>query len=350
MSQSLEHVGVNEPNGGSTKTPLILKVVRFREFAILFALIVVFVATSLKNTSFASTASVQGLLAGPAVIILIAIGETLVIITRNVDLTVGSVLGLSAYLVGDLYVHYPHTPVIIALLFGVVVGSVCGVVTGAIVAYARVPSLAVTLGLLYMIRGIDAVIVNAVQINSNNLPGGFINVGANNFLGIPILMWIAIIVVAVVGYFMRNFRAAREMYAIGSNPEAALLAGIPIQRRIFSAFVVSGALAGLAGALWLAEFATVGSTAGTGYELDAVAAAVVGGVAIFGGSGTVLGAALGALFLNTINQALVAAGVSSFWDLAVAGLLLVLAIAFDRYLIVRSERVLRVEGRQRGRH
>jgi rhamnose transport system permease protein len=212
------------------------------------------------------------------------------------------------------------------LLFGVVVGSACGVVTGAIVAYARVPSLAVTLGLLYMIRGIDAVIVNAVQINSNNLPGGFINVGANNFLGIPILMWIAIVVVAVVGYFMRNFRAAREMYAIGSNPEAALLAGIPIQRRIFSAFVVSGALAGLAGALWLAEFATVGSTAGTGYELDAVAAAVVGGVA------------------------LVAAGVSSFWDLAVAGLLLVLAIAFDRYLIVRSERVLRVEGRQRGRH
>lgn len=350
MSQSLDAAGVNELKGDGAKQPLILKLVRFREFAILFALIVVFVVTSLKNTSFAGTASIQGLLAGPAVIILIAIGETLVIITRNVDLTVGSVLGLSAYLVGDLYVHYPHTPVILALLFGIVVGAACGVITGAIVAYARVPSLAVTLGLLYIIRGVDAVVVNAVQINSNSLPEGFINVGANNFIGIPILMWIAIIVVAVVGYVMRNYRAAREMYAIGSNPEAALLAGIPIQRRIFSAFVVSGALAGLAGALWLAEFATVGSTAGTGYELDAVAAAVVGGVAIFGGSGTVLGAALGALFLNTINQALVAGGVSSFWDLAVAGLLLVLAIAFDRYLIVRSERVLRVEGRKRGRH
>jgi rhamnose transport system permease protein len=350
VSQSLDAAGVNELKGDGAKQPLILKLVRFREFAILFALIVVFVVTSLKNTSFAGTASIQGLLAGPAVIILIAIGETLVIITRNVDLTVGSVLGLSAYLVGDLYVHYPHTPVILALLFGIVVGAACGVITGAIVAYARVPSLAVTLGLLYIIRGVDAVVVNAVQINSNSLPEGFINVGANNFIGIPILMWIAIIVVAVVGYVMRNYRAAREMYAIGSNPEAALLAGIPIQRRIFSAFVVSGALAGLAGALWLAEFATVGSTAGTGYELDAVAAAVVGGVAIFGGSGTVLGAALGALFLNTINQALVAGGVSSFWDLAVAGLLLVLAIAFDRYLIVRSERVLRVEGRKRGRH
>jgi rhamnose transport system permease protein len=326
------------------KTSLILRIVRFREFAILLALIVLFVATTIKNTSFASSSSVQGLLAGPAVIILIAIGETIVVVTRNVDLTVGSVLGLSAYLVGDLYVHYPHTPVIVALLFGIAIGAVCGVVTGVIVAYARVPSLAVTLGLLYIIRGLDAVIVNAVQINATSLPKSFIDVGANNIIGIPILMWIAVIVVAIVGYAMRNFRATREMYAIGSNPDAAVLAGIPVQRRVFSAFVVSGALAGLAGALWLAEFATVGSTAGTGYELDAVAAAVVGGVAIFGGSGTVLGAALGALFLNTINQALVAGGVSSFWDEAVAGLLLVSAVAFDRYLVVRSERVLRVEG------
>ena len=349
MSQHLDEAVAGDASA-TTKTPLILKLVRFREFAILLALILVFVGTSLKNTSFASTSSIQGLLSGPAVIILIAVGETLVIITRNVDLTVGSVVGLSAYLVGDVYVHFPHTPVLVALLVGIVVGAACGVVTGTIVAYARVPSLAVTLGLLYIIRGLDAVIVNAVQINATSLPAGFIGVGANNFIGIPIMMWIAIIVVAVVGYAMRNLRATREMYAIGSNPEAALLAGIPVQRRIFSAFVISGTLAGLAGALWLAEFATVGSTAGAGYELDAVAAAVVGGVAIFGGSGTVLGAALGALFLNTINQALVAGGVSSFWDQAVAGLLLVLAIALDRYLVVRSERVLRVEGRDRGRH
>ncbi len=112
------------------------------------------------------------------------------------------------------------------------------------------------------------------------------------------------IVVAIAGYAMRSFRASRDLYAIGSNPEAAALAGVPIGRRVFTAFLISGALAGLGGALFLAEFATVDATGGTGYELLVVSAVVVGGVAIFGGSGTVLGAALGALLLNTINQAL----------------------------------------------
>ena len=124
--------------------------------------------------------------------------------------------------------------------------------------------------------------------------------------------------------------AGRDLYAIGSNPEAATLAGIPAGKRVFTAFVVSGALAGLGGVLFLAEFATVASTGGTGYELHVVAAVVVGGVAIFGGSGTVVGAALGALLLNTINQALVAAKVSAFWNQAIAGALLLAAIAFDR--------------------
>jgi len=138
---------------------------------------------------------------------------------------------------------------------------------------------------------------------------------------------------------MRSFRAGRDLYAIGSNPDAATLAGVPSGRRVFTAFVVSGGLAGLGGALFLAQFATVNATGGSGYELNVVAAVVVGGVAIFGGSGTVFGAALGALLLNTINQALVAAKVSAFWNQAVAGALLLAAIAFDRWLSLRVERL-----------
>ncbi len=327
---------------------LVTKILRFRELAIVVAILLVFVVTYFKNSSFASTASIQQMLSGPSIIMLLAVGETLVIITRNVDLSVGSVLGLSAYLVGDLFVHFPGMPVPLALLMGLLIGLVCGVVNGVVVAYARVPALVVTLGMLYIIRGIDAIIVNGVQIQPSSIPQSFVNLGAGAVLGIPYLFIIAVVVVVFVGYVMRTFRPARDLYAIGSNPEAAVLAGVRVQRRVFSAFAISGALAGLGGALWLAEFATVASTAGTGYELDVVAAVVVGGVAIFGGSGTVLGAGLGALLLNTIDQALVAARVSSFWNQAVAGALLLVAIAFDRYVSVRAERILRVEGAHHG--
>jgi len=329
-------------------TSLFMKILKFRELAIVVAILLVFALTYFKNSSFASAASIQQMLSGPSIIIMLAVGETLVIVTRNVDLSVGSVLGLSAYLVGDLFVHYPTMPVALALLIGLLIGLVCGVVNGVIVAYARVPALVVTLGMLYIIRGIDAIVVNGVQILPSQIPQSFVNLGSGSFIGIPYLFWIAAVAVAIVGYMMRTFRPARDLYAIGSNPEAAVLAGVRVPRRVFSAFAISGALAGLGGALWLAEFATVASTAGSGYELNVVAAVVVGGVAIFGGSGTVLGAALGALLLNTIDQALVASRVSSFWNQAVAGMLLLAAIAFDRYVSVRAEKILRVEGAHRG--
>ena len=218
---------------------------------------------------------------------------------------------------------------------------------GVIVAYARVPSLVVTLGMLYIVRGVDAIVVNGHQIDPSSIPQSFVNFGSNNVLGIPILFIVAVVAVAIVGYAMRSFRAARDLYAIGSNPDAAVLAGIPVQRRIFSAFAISGALAGLGGALYLAQLATVSSVAGTGYELNVVAAVVVGGVAIFGGSGTVLGAALGALLLNTINGALDTANIAQFWHQAIAGAMLLAAIAFDRFVVLRTDRVLRVEGAQR---
>ena len=147
---------------------------------------------------------------------------------------------------------------------------------------------------------------------------------------------------------MRSFRSSRDLYGIGSNPDAAVLAGIPAGRRVFTAFLISGSLAGLAGALFLALHAQIDVSGGTGYELAVIAAVVVGGVAIFGGSGTVLGAALGAVLLNTINQALVASRISAFWNGAIAGGLLLAAIAFDRWLSLRVARSLQsAEGAHR---
>jgi rhamnose transport system permease protein len=320
---------------------------RAREFGIALLIVVVVALTTLNNHHFLSRNSIEQLLSGAALIALLGVGETLVIVTRNVDLSVGSVLGLAAYVVGDLF-KYHHIPVWLGFLVGIVVGVACGAVNGFVVAVLRVPSLVVTLGMLYVIRGIDGVIVNGDRIDPDSIPNSFAAIGYKDLFGVPWLAIIVVVVIAVAGYAMRSYRASRELYAIGSNPDAAALAGIPIQRRVFTAFLLSGGLAGAAGALFLALHTQIDNSGGLGYELTVVSAVVVGGVAIFGGSGTVVGAGLGALLLNTINQALVASRISAFWNEAIAGALLLAAIAFDRWLLLRNTRRLQTaEGAHR---
>jgi rhamnose transport system permease protein len=328
-------VAERETTTGAT----VLNVLRAREVGIAILIVVVVLVTAINNHHFIDSNSIQQLLSGAALIALLGVGETLVIVTRNVDLSVGSVLGLSAYIVGDLF-KYHHIPVWSGFVIGTLIGVVAGAVNGFIVTVMRVPSLVVTLGMLYVIRGIDGVFVSGDRIDPENIPSAFTAVGYKNVFGIPWLAIIVAIVVVVVGYAMRSFRASRDLYAIGSNPDAAALAGIPIERRVFTAFVISGTLAGLAGALFLALHTQIDNSGGLGYELSVVAAVVVGGVAIFGGSGTVVGAALGALLLNTISQALVASRISAFWNQAIAGALLLAAIAFDRWLSLRVTRSL----------
>lgn len=314
---------------------------RARELGIAVVIVLVFLATTAHNHAFAGAGSIQQLLTGASLIALLGVGETLVVVTRNVDLSVGSVVGLSAYTVGDVFKAHPHFPILLGFVLGMAVGAVVGSINGLITTVFRVPSLVVTLAMLYIVRGVDGVIVNGVTIDPGSIPRSFTEVGYRTILGVPWLAIIVAVVVAVVGYAMRSFRASRDLYAIGSNPQAADLAGVPAGRRVFTAFLISGALAGLAGALFLAQHAQIDVTGGTGYELTVVSAVVVGGVVIFGGSGTVLGAALGALLLNTINQALTASRVSSFWNEAIAGALLLAAIAFDRWLAARTARSLR---------
>jgi rhamnose transport system permease protein len=321
---------------------------RFRELGIVLALVLVVGGTTIDNHRFLSTTNVQQVLSSASIIALLAIGETIVIITRNVDLSIGSVLGISAYASGTLYVHHPHVSLVVVFLLALAIGAACGILNGLVVTVARVPSLVVTLGTLYIIRGIDGAWAGGNQVNASMLPNSFNKIGYGTILGVPYLALIAIVAVAIATYAMRSFRTARDLYAIGSDPDAARLAGIPVGARVFLAFVLSGAIAGLAGAVWLSYYASVDAIAGVGYEFQVITAVVVGGVAIFGGSGTVLGAALGALLLNAINSALVVVNVSSFWSQALAGALLVGAIAFDRLVAVRVAPVLRSRRRARG--
>jgi rhamnose transport system permease protein len=319
-----------------------------RELGVLLAIVlVVAIATGINGKFLFSVDGAQNLLLTPSILAILAIAEAFVIVTKNIDLSVSATLGLVAYATGRMFSDWHGVAAPLVVLLGILLGTGLGLVNGLLVSVAKVPSLVITLGTLYVYRGLDVAWAGSSQIEASNLPDGFLNLGSNAVAGVPILTIVAVVVLAVAAYFLATRRAGREFYAIGSDEGAARLYGLPVGRRVFSAFVVSGALAGLAGVMYTARYATVASDAGTGLELQAVAAAVIGGVAIFGGSGTVLGAALGAVLLNTINSALVVVNVSSFWSQALAGGLLVAAIAFDRLVAVRVAPALRTRRRSR---
>lgn len=313
-----------------------------RELGVLVALVLLVAATAVSRPIFLSPQSIRDLLLDAAVLTILAVGQTLVIVTRNVDLSVGSIVGLVAFVVGDLFVK-AGAPIPLAVAVGVGLGTLCGLVNGALIVAARVPALVVTLGTLYIFRGIDHVWASGRQINAWDMPQEFLRWGTAGVLGVPFLAVLAVVVLLVAGAVLHWYRCGRELYAIGSQPEAARLSGIPVGRRVLAVFVADGALAGVAGVLYAARFGTVDATAGTGWELTVIAAAVVGGVAIFGGSGTVFGAALGAVLLTTVETALAVLRIDPFWHQAVVGALILAAIGLDRALGAR------LAGRLRGR-
>jgi rhamnose transport system permease protein len=320
-------------------------VIRARETGILLALVLIIAAATAKNPSFLFSADgFRDLLLSPSILLLVAVGQAIVIITRNVDLSVGSTLGLTAYLTGRLFIDAPGIPIIAVFLIGIIAGGLLGLVNGALVAFGKVPSLVITLGTLYAYRGINVLWTGSDRINASDMPKDFLALGTQQIFSIPVLTIIALVVLVAAGWYLRNLRGGRELYAIGSDPDAANLYGLKVTQRVLLAFVVCGALAGLAGVLYAARYGTVNSQAGSGFELDAVGAAVIGGVAIFGGSGTVWGAAIGAYLLFTINRALPILGVQDFWQRAVVGVLIIGAIVLDRVLALRSTRKL-VEAR-----
>ncbi|HEU5472915.1 MAG TPA: ABC transporter permease [Actinophytocola sp.] len=315
-----------------------------RELGIVLVLVAVVTVTTVVNPNFLSRQGVHDLFLNSSIIALLAVGQAILVITRNIDLSVGSVLGLSAFLSGQLYLADRDMPVIVVLLAGIALGAVCGVVNGALVAVAKVPALVVTLGTLYVFRGLDYAWASATgvhQVNADRMSPDFLAFGNGSLLFLPNLTVITLLVLGVAAYALRAFRPGRELYAIGSNPDAARLSGIPVGRRVFVAFVISGALAGLGGVLHASYFGTINASVGSGRELAVVAAVVVGGVAIFGGSGTVVGAALGALLLTTITSALPILGVPAFWQRAVDGAALLLAISLDRVVMLRVAARLR---------
>ncbi|WP_246063904.1 ABC transporter permease [Nonomuraea longispora] len=329
--------------GGRSARSLVDLVFRARELSLVIALVLLVGMTGAVNPNFLSGQGIEDILLNTAILALLAVGQSVVVITRNLDLSVGSVVGLVAFVTADVLAG--GWGLVPGVVFGVAVGAACGLLNGLLVSFCRVPALVVTLGTLYVIQGVDHYIAHGRQINAVDLPPALLSLGNGAVLGVPYLPLITLVFMLLIGYYLRSYPSGREFYAIGSSPEAARLAGVPVRRRILTAYLVSGCLAGLAGVLWLARFGTVIGDSANGWELIVISAVVVGGVAITGGVGSVYGAALGALLLTTIGSALVVLRVNPFWQQAITGALLLLAISVDRVLAMRVARLLRNRSR-----
>ncbi|EPR75837.1 putative L-rhamnose ABC transporter, transmembrane component 2 [Leifsonia rubra CMS 76R] len=314
-----------------------------REIPVASALVVLIVVTYIINPRFLSPQSSKDLMLNATIVVILAVAQALVIITRNVDLSVGAILGLVAFGTGTVFDIFPNIPIVLVFVIGMVFGGLLGSINGMLVTSAKVPALVITLGTLYIFRGVLSSWAGSQQYFSGDNPKEFGNLSVDTFLSIPIITIIAVVITVAVAMFMSFVRSGRDLYAIGSDPEAARLFGIPVGGRVLSAFIACGALTGLAGVLYTSRYNSVGALTGSGIELDVVAAVVVGGVAIFGGSGTVAGAAIGAVLLATITGALTATRVDKFWQQAIVGVLILAAIIIDRVVSLRRARKLRVD-------
>ncbi len=306
---------------------------------ILILLIVLFFGSQIEN--YYSPRLFNRITTSVAILLVVAVGQTLVVIMRNIDLSVGSIVGFTAYFVGQQLAANNEMSPLTAVLLAVGVGAAMGLVNGLIVAYGRVPAIITTLGTLAIYRTILVDFSDAQTIITSSLPAWLIDLPSKNLVefGNFDIRWMfvwAVVVVVLFQFIMTYLPWGRRLYAIGSNPDAAVQAGLPVQRTMLIAFILCGALSGLGGFMFLARFGNITVVAGLGLELQIVAAVVVGGVNIFGGSGTMIGALLGTILIATLEQSLLRwAIISEFWRDALLGLLILLAVAADAVILDR---------------
>jgi rhamnose transport system permease protein len=308
------------------------------------AALVALVAT--RFPAFAAPANLLAVFNDTAILILLALAQTCIILTKCIDLSVAANLALSGMIAAMLNAAMPGLPVPLLVLAALAAGTLMGVVNGLLVWKLDLPSIVVTLGTMTIWRGVIFVISDGEWVNAHEMTDSFKLIARAGVAGIPVLSLLAIAGIAAFALFLSRTATGRAFYATGGNPRAAVYAGIDVGRTRFVAFVISGAVAGLCGYLWVARYAVAYVDIAGGFELDVVAACVIGGVSIAGGIGTAAGATLGALFLGVIKNALPVAGISPFWQLAISGTAIIAAVAVNaraqrapgRVILKRAER------------
>ena len=306
-----------------------------QKYGILIALVLACGVLALINDNFLSTRNILNVLRQTSINGVLAIGMTFVILTRGIDLSVGSVVALSGVVAASFattstagFIPGAPYPAVIALAIGVAAGMLAGSVSGLIVARFRVPAFVATLGMLSAARGLTLLYSGGRPIPA--LTDAFRWIGTGDVLGVPVPIFVLLATFAVAHFVLTQTRFGRHVYAVGGNPHAAKVSGLPVNRIRFAVYVISGGLAGLAGMILAARTGSALPQAGIAYELDAIAAVVIGGTSLAGGVGRVSGTLIGALLIGVMNNGLDLMGVESYYQQVIKGILIVAAVMLDQ--------------------
>jgi rhamnose transport system permease protein len=297
-----------------------------RDVAFAALTLLLFGAVTLAFPAFATPRNLAGLLDDTAILIMLALGQMLVILVRGVDLSVASNLALCGMLAALFNRAYPGAGVLPAVLIATGTGALLGSANGLLVWKLRLPPIVVTLGTMSVFRGVIYLLSKGAWVNENEMSRAFLAFPRGEFLGLSTLSWLAVGIAAVFVVALRETRVARDLYAAGGNPEAASYSGIDAGRMQFIAYTICGAIAGLAGCLWVSRFAVAYTDIALGFELQVIAACLIGGVAIAGGIGTATGVVLGCLFIGIIRSSLPLVGISPFWQMFINGAVILVAV------------------------
>ena len=297
-----------------------------RDLHLALLTLALFVIVTAKFPVFASPHNLAGLLDDTAILIMLALGQMLVILVRGIDLSVAANLALCGMLAALFNRAFPGAGIAPVLALSLVAGALLGAFNGILVWKLRLPPIVVTLGTLSIYRGVIYLLSRGAWVNENEMSREFVGFTRAQFLGLSTLSWFALVFAAAAIFEMRHTRIARNLYAAGGNPEAAAYAGIDPGRMQFIAYLASGAIAGLCGFLWVSRFAVAYTDIALGFELQVIAACLIGGVAIAGGAGSAGGVLLGCLFLGIIRSSLPLVGISAFWQMFINDVVIVVAV------------------------
>jgi rhamnose transport system permease protein len=302
---------------------------RSREVGLAFVVLATFVAVSAMFPRFASLPSALETLDDTSILILLAVGQTLVLLTRAIDLSVAANLALTGMIAALVNQSFPEVPVAALLLLAAAIGACLGALNGAVIWSLGVPSIVVTLGTLAIYRGLVFVLSGGAWVTSNEMTPAFQDIVRAQFLGLSTMSWLAIFVVLLGALLLGRTVFGRRIYLVGGNPAAATYVGVSTGATQFAAFTISGAIAGLCGYLWVARFGVAYTDVASGFELQVIAACVIGGVSVAGGFGSIAGVVLGCLFLGIIKNALPLLGFSPYWQMAASGLIITSAVILN---------------------
>ena len=314
------------------RASLFKSIIAKREFGLVCATVAVAAPVTFINTRMMSAENLTAIAMDAALLMIVAVAQMVVLLTRNIDLSVASVIGLAAYGSASFMHLNPESPVLAGVGIACAIGLICGLINGVVVTIGKVPAIVVTLGTLSVFRGVNSLWAGGKQISADQVPQSWLNLTNAKLFGLPAVVLIAVATLLIIGLTLRRFAIGRELYAIGSNPDGASLIGIRRTALVMGAFITSGLLAGFDGALWASRYATIDARVALGFELTVIAAVVVGGVAIRGGAGTVLGVALGAMTLLVIQNGLILVRVDPLWLQGVYGLVILLAVGVDTFV------------------